>query len=413
MEEYMKRILSVLTGVFILLLISSVLFVSCEKKPKEAGPVTFALWTQESESEGGFQYIEALAESYMAAHANVTIDVLQKGTEDLREDFQTASLAGDSPELLWTVSDHAGPFTTADLILPVDDYFDMSKYVESVVANGKTWAVPITAGNHLMLLYNKDLVSKAPVTTDELIAMAKEHTSGDMYGLVYNQTEPFWLAPWLGGFGGKVFAADGVTPTLDTAAMVGTLQFLHDLKFVHKIMPNEADYGMADTLFKEGKAAFLINGDWSLTDYKGVLGDKLGITAIPKVSSTGKWSAPYTSGKYFMISNSVEGEKLDVVVDFIKFATNTENQVELVEKLVRLPGLTSVLNDPIVTGDPVFKDSGAALAKGTPMPTVLEMRANWDAMKPELIAVMSGTKTPEEAAKAMQAAAEAGIAAMK
>jgi arabinogalactan oligomer/maltooligosaccharide transport system substrate-binding protein len=40
------------------------------------------------------------------------------------------------------------------------------------------------------------------------------------------------------------------------------------------------------------------------------------------------------------------------------------------------------------------------------MPTVLEMRCNWDAMKPEMQAVLSDTKTPEDAAAAMQTAAE-------
>jgi arabinogalactan oligomer/maltooligosaccharide transport system substrate-binding protein len=50
---------------------------------------------------------------------------------------------------------------------------------------------------------------------------------------------------------------------------------------------------------------------------------------------------------------------------------------------------------------------------GTPMPTVLEMRCNWDAMKPEMLAVLADTKTPEDAAAAMQSAAEACIKALE
>ena len=37
------------------------------------------------------------------------------------------------------------------------------------------------------------------------------------------------------------------------------------------------------------------------------------------------------------------------------------------------------------------------------------MRAVWDAMKPEMAAVLAGTKTAEAAAAAMQSAAVAGI----
>ena len=63
-----------------------------------------------------------------------------------------------------------------------------------------------------MLLYNKDFVKTAPKDTDEMIKVAQANTKGDTYGLVFNQTEPFWLVPWLGGFGGQVFDKDGVTP---------------------------------------------------------------------------------------------------------------------------------------------------------------------------------------------------------
>ena len=92
------------------------------------------------------------------------------------------------------------------------------------------------------------------------LALAGTFPAG-VYPLVYNQTEPFWLAPWLGAYkGGRVFAADGKTPNLDSTAMVSALQLLQDLKFKYKVFPAESDYGTADTQFKEGKAAMIING---------------------------------------------------------------------------------------------------------------------------------------------------------
>jgi arabinogalactan oligomer/maltooligosaccharide transport system substrate-binding protein len=257
--------------------------------PKEPSQeVTIVLWTKEGEADGGLQYVTSLTDAYTAAHPLVKFEVVNKDVETLREDFQTASLAGNPPDLLWTVSDHVGPFSVAGIIQPVDKLVDLTKYVESIKLGNDTWAVPISSGNHLMLLYNKDLVATAPKDTDELISVAQSITSGDTYGLVFNFTEPFWLAPWLGGFGGRVFAEDGVTPTLNTPAMVDTLQFLYDLKYTYKVMPAEADYNGADTLFKEGKAGMLINGDWSLGDYKTALGDKLGVDPHPGVKKHGK-----------------------------------------------------------------------------------------------------------------------------
>ncbi len=367
------------------------------------------LWTKEGEADGGLQYVTSLTDAFTAANPDVTFEVVNKEVETLREDFQTASLAGNPPDLLWTVSDHAGPFTAADLIQPVDDLVDLSKFVPSVAFDGKTWGAPISSGNHLMLLYNKDMVPTAPADTEEFVKVAQELTKDGTYGFAYNQTEPFWLVPWLGGFGGAVFAADGVTPTLNTPEMTATLQFLYDIKYTTPIVPAESDYNGADTLFKEGKAAMIVNGDWSLGDYKTALGDKLGVAPLPMVKSTGKYPAPYTSGVYFMVPKTLEGAKLEAVKKFMEFVTSEENQINMVKTLSRLPALKVALEDPMIKDDPILAGSSMQMSYGTPMPVVLEMRCVWDGLKPEMQAVLANTKPAADAAAAAQTAAETCI----
>jgi len=207
--------------------------------------VNLILWTKEGEE--ALDWNKSLIEEFMKANPNITIELVKKtNVEVLREDYLTASLAGAAPDILWTVSDHAGPFVAADIVEAVDNLFDLNIYVESamdaVKLEGKYWGIPISNGNQLMLLYNKKLIAEAPKDTDELFAVGKKLTTGGNYALVWNQTEPFWLVPWLGGFKGKVFAEDGVTPTLNTPEMVATLKFLHDMKFDAKIVPPECVY---------------------------------------------------------------------------------------------------------------------------------------------------------------------------
>jgi arabinogalactan oligomer/maltooligosaccharide transport system substrate-binding protein len=257
----------------------------------------------------------------------------------------------------------------------------------------------------LCCVFNKALVSEPPQDTDELFEMGKELTSGENYGLVWNQVEPFWLVPWLGGFKGKVFAEDGVTPTLNTPEMVATLKFLHDMKYDAKIIPAESDYAAADSLFKEGKAAMIINGDWSLGGYTEIEGLEFGVARIPKVVATGEWPKPYTSGKYFMLPKDLSGDKLEAAKGFINWVTSKDIQLRQLD-FKRLPARQEALEDPKVAQDPILKGSAEQMTVGTPMPTVLEMRCNWDAMKPEMQAVLADTKTPEDAAAAMQAAVD-------
>jgi len=402
----MKKFLTVL--LVLVMLVGIVSIASAE--------VNLILWTKEGEE--ALDWNKSLIEEFMKANPNVTVELVKKtNVEVLREDFLTASLAGAAPDILWTVSDHAGPFVAADIVEAVDNLFDLNVYVDSamdaVKLEGKYWGIPISNGNQLMLLYNKKLIAEAPKDTDELFAVGKKLTTGGNYALVWNQTEPFWLVPWLGGFKGKVFAEDGVTPTLNTPEMIATLKFLHDMKFDAKIVPLECDYDGADTLFKEGKAAMIINGDWSISGYVSALGDDLGVARIPKVSATGEWPKPYTSGVYFMFVKGISGDKLKAAQDFIAFVSSKEKQIEMVKLLNRLPAVKEALEDPLITEDPILKGSADQMVVGTPMPTVLEMRCNWDSMKPEMLAVLADTKSPEDAVKLMQSSAESCIKSLE
>jgi arabinogalactan oligomer / maltooligosaccharide transport system substrate-binding protein len=377
-------------------------------------PVSFQLWTKEGTGDGSFQFVQKLVDEYQQANPNVTITLVNKNVEDLRQQFLTTSLGGQAPELLWTVSDHVGPFTTSDTILSLDQIpgIDPSLYLQnalgSVQLNGMTWGVPISFGNHLMLYTNKDLIAECPADTDAWIAAAKAATGNGNYGMVWNQAESFWLMPFLGAFHAQLFDADGKA-TLNTPEMAATLAFLKDLKWNQGVMPAEADYNVADGMFKNGApgaapaadaslapsqtpaptgvAASIINGDWTLGAYADAFGDKLNICPIPQVTGQ-DWPAPLLAGVYFMFSKALANDtaKEAAVVDFVNFATAKAQQLDLVSTLKRLPGTNEAFNDPVVTGDPILAASAAAAAHGTGTPGQLEMRCVFDATR-------TGTKT--------------------
>jgi arabinogalactan oligomer/maltooligosaccharide transport system substrate-binding protein len=383
-----------------------------------SGDIAIELWTKEGDP--NIEFVQQLADDYKVLHPNVTITVVNKDVELLREDMVNTALAPETqPELLWTVLDHVGPLYDAGVIQPLTGQFDESVLADATKGagtygpDGDVWVAPISIGNQLMLYYNKSLVADAPADTDAMIAAAEANTSGDNYGLVYNQTEPFWLVPWLGGFGGSVFADDGVTPTLDTDEMKATLQFLSDLKTESNVMPSECDYDCAHALFLDGSAAMIINGDWVLADYTTALGDDLGVTSIPTVTATGEDPKPYIGGTYWMVPSAVEGDTLTVVLDFIDWTLAADQQDEQVQILKRLPANDEILTSSVVTDDASLADAAAAVALGIPQPINAEMRCNWDAMKPQMQAVLSGSSSVADAAAAMQTAADNCIATLQ
>lgn len=390
---------------------------SATPAPFPTAAVSIELWTKEGDPQ--INYVKSLTDAYTALHSNVTFKVVNKDVETLREDMVNTALAPDSaPELLWTVADHIGPFNAAGVIRPLTSAIDQSVYAPSALAamnvQGQLWGVPISNGNQLMLYYNKSVIADPPADTDAMIAAAKAATDAakNKYGLVYNQTESFWLIPWIGGFGGSVFASDQTTPDLTNDAVTGALKFLYDLKYTDKVMPSSCDYNCASDLFTTGAAPMIINGDWELGNYKTKLGDKLGVAPLPKVTATGKDPAPYTAGAYWMVPSADEGDVLTVVLDFIKWSTNKANQLEMVKQLSRLPANAEALADPLVTGDPLLKGAAEAVQKGIPQPTNLSMRCIFDALKNIGMndVVLKGNSDVASVAAKAQAAAEACVA---
>ncbi|MDD1713398.1 MAG: extracellular solute-binding protein [Methanoregulaceae archaeon] len=375
------------------------------RAPKE---VKLLVWTTESGSR--LEQLFAWAEAFHAEHPEITLQVTSYEQGQLRENFQSSTLVAGWPDLLWTVNDHTAPFARTNLIRPVDNLgFDLGAFLpgalEAVRLDGKTWGIPMSVNNHLMLLYNKDLVRTPPKDTDELIRLAQQLTVGDGYGLAYNLDEPFWLVPWLGSYDGAVFSADGKMLTLNSPAMKNALQLLYDFKFKYQIVPQECDYGCADALFKEGRAAMIINGDWSLGEYQQALGDKLGAAALPQVSGAG-WPKPYLAGAYLMFPRYMTNDQLNAAREFANYILSDQVQLGYVESGGQLPVVRRLLDDERIRQDPILSGSAEALRHAAGVPPQPEMDCNWKAIRPNLKAMMAGKLSPAEASEAMQTMAE-------
>jgi arabinogalactan oligomer / maltooligosaccharide transport system substrate-binding protein len=110
---------------------------------------------------------------------------------------------------------------------------------------------------------------------------------------------------------------------------------------------------------------------------------------------------------------AVEGDALTVVLDFITWSTNTENQVQMVEELRRLPANAEALADPIVTEDPLLAGASEAVQRGIPQPTNVEMRCVFDAMNTGIRDVLgAGNDDFAAVTAAMQEAADNCVATL-
>ena len=148
--------------------------------------------------------------------------------------------------------------------------------------------------------YNKKLFDQAKLpypdhqmTWDELIALAKRLTiRGDdgkvkQFGMLCDwwQWQSF-VAMW----GGSIYSADGTKCVVDSPEAIAAVQFLHDLIYVHKVMPSPADEAAATqggwgsgtiSFFSGDKGAMAFGGRWWLCTLRMSPELRTGVTPSP------------------------------------------------------------------------------------------------------------------------------------
>lgn len=389
------------------------LLAACDAAPEgppENGPVVVSIWHQKDGGERVF--FEQKVEAYNQAHTDSRIEILYRETEELRNLFVIASVGGQGPDLIFGPSDNMSILAMTGSVRPITDVLMpafLAQFDSTGVLGweGEKWLVADQVGNHLAFVYNKALLPYVPETWDELLPLLQRLTvdeNGDgrpeRYGLTWNYTEPFFFVPFLTGFGGWMMDDSG-NPTLDTPATTNAIRFVLALRDEYGVIPRESDYNVAETLFKEGRAAAIINGPWAWAGY-GAAGIDYGITRIPRISATGNWAAPVVSSKGYAVNVNVPDWKLPYVREVLEYLTGPDMQRDMAVELSTIPVMASVANAPAVTGNALLTESMRQVAVGLPMPLMPQMRQVWDGMRGPYQLVMNGAIGPEQGAALMQ-----------
>ena len=374
---------------------------------------TLVIWTQDNTP--GRVLLDSLLQAYQRNHPDTKIIMTYYETEELRSNFIISALGGSGPDLVYGPADAVGPFHVMQIIRPLEPFFDEA-YLQQFDEKARVWykghlyLLGDRIGNHLTLVYNKKLLPEPPQTTDELIEVGRQLTRDvdgdglmDYYALVWNFVEPFFFVPFLGGYGGWVMD-DSARPTLNTPATVNACKLILKLRDLN-IIPRECDLNLADQLFKQQRAAMIINGPWSWSSYIEA-GVDIGLARIPKVSETGLWPTPMVSAKGYSINVNTKGKRLERTLDLLRYLLSEEVQLVTTRKLKTIPSHLKVRQHPDVLNDAILRKSMEQIEVGRLMPVAPEMRAIWDAMRPAYQMVLNGTLSPEAAAEKMQKDAE-------
>lgn len=179
------------------------------------------------------------------------------------------------------------------------------------------------------LFYNKDILEAAgitefPTTRQGLIDAAMAVQTDEVWGFQYRDRFPdygHWdLLPYVHNDGGDVLSADLTAQGFDPAAASG-IQYLADMKLVHKVSPEAGayDWSSQKALFEAGRIAILHDeypqaNVWELGDTKVPFG--LGVAQAPATEDGGTQT---TMGNFGYATISEKSQVKDAAWTFIQW----------------------------------------------------------------------------------------------
>ena len=325
------------------------------------------------------------------------VRALQFAPDKIKADILLAAQAKGLPDLMLVPSDFIGLYQQMRLSPIPDEWFSselMNNALHYVTLDARRWGMPMMQGNHLMLFYNKALVS-APVTRwQQLAAITPALKAKGVYPVSWPYNDMYYFAAFLHTFGGTPVSKGRIT--LDTPAMVQALEAYRTVASEQWIDP-DCDYDTALTRFNEGKSAYLINGDWAFNDLVKNMGDQLGVALLPNWQTRPMHSM---SGAYVITASRKameEKDRRDAIQALLTFIQRQDIQQFIYQQGALLPvnqqAFTTISRHP----PPLAKVLLEQFTVTIPMPSDSAMSIAWQAMDKGFERFKEGLSAPETA----------------
>uniref|UniRef100_A0A7C3WLI2 Maltose ABC transporter substrate-binding protein n=1 Tax=Dictyoglomus turgidum TaxID=513050 RepID=A0A7C3WLI2_9BACT len=377
------------------LLVMLFLFLAISLTGAQTNKIT--IWCSEKQVD----ILQRLGEEFKAKYG-VSVDVQYVEFGSIKPNFLTAAPQGKGADIIVGAHDWVGELVVNGLLEPIPQFKDQNQFYNTALNafsyGGKLYGLPY-AMEAIALIYNKDYVKVPPYTFDALITTAKRINTaykGKVRGFVTSAAEFYYVAPVIFGYGGYVFkeTPKGLDVTDIGLANPGAIKGAKLWKRLidEGVLTPGDNYQIMDSMFKEGKAAMIINGPWAVKAYKDA-GINYGVTVIPALEK-GVVARPFVGVQGFMI-NAKSPNKILARDFLINYVATKDTMYKIYLADPRLPARKDVLS--LVKDNPDIVGFTKSAANGIPMPNVPEMASVWSAMNDALNLIINNKATPEEA----------------
>ncbi|MCT2583106.1 ABC transporter substrate-binding protein [Actinophytocola gossypii] len=380
----------------------------------DGSSVTMWMYPVIADQEASRTFWSEFETEFEDANPDIDLTIELQPWDGRQETISTALASGTGFDIVLLGPDQIPQHAEQGSLVPVDDMVADSvdaflpNAVESLSVDGTLYGVPIY---HTVVtpVYNKKVFAEAgitepPATWDDLLAAAGPLAEKGIPVFDYpgdpEETLNLTFYPLLWQAGGQIFADDGKSVAFDQAPGVAALQFLADLREAGGLPPDAPTVknSLEGRPFTSGESGVLQAADLATANQ---LIDSLGAdTAVPIPPLTGEEQVTFGIPGSLVVSHATESQ--DAVAEVLRFVSSAETATKLAEASGFFPARSDVdmpADGPHVD---VFAD---ALEHAYPGDAHPQARQVMSILAPQVQAVLTGDKTPEQALA--DAAAEA------
>ncbi|HZM23569.1 MAG TPA: extracellular solute-binding protein [Anaerolineales bacterium] len=396
-------------------------------EPPASEPVTVTWWHITTDEKQAAVW-QSLADSYMAEHPNVNIEITILENEAFKTKMTTVVQSGDMPDIFqsWgggVMNEYIGAGMMKDITADLDADGGAWRNTFSPGAlgvyslDGKNYGVPWDMGM-VGFWYNKDLFAQAgidapPATWDELLDTVTKLKAAGITPIALGEGDKWPGHFWFGYLATRICGQNGFQAAASRSGSFADTCFVeagNKILELNALEPFQdgylgAVYGDQSTVMGNGQAAMELMGQWApgaqagnSADGKG-LGDKLGFFPFPAVDGgAGAGTDAFGGGNGFGIGKDAEPE----AVDFVKWLTSADAQVACAEAGFCIP---VVKGGEAGMSDPLLIELQKTLSQAEYFQLYYDQAlppAVGSVVNDSIQGVFAGTLSPEEAAQAIE-----------
>jgi arabinogalactan oligomer/maltooligosaccharide transport system substrate-binding protein len=318
-------------------------------------------------SSGGsaeFRAFSRILEDMKLAYPDLEIEAIEVPFSDIYKNFEAESGAGGGPDMFIAPNDSLGSEVRGGYLLDLTGKIDdvLGDSIDVAVAGSKVADAVSMVPESLKavaMYYDSAVVKSPPKTTDALMAYV---TGGGKVGLI---TGAYFGWGFYSAFGGAIFDEAGKCAATANSGIADAIAYVKALRDAGALV--DPDYGKVNNAFLNGDIDIMLNGNWTLGDYKAAR-PALAVAPVPSGPGGPARTMAGVDGWYLNAASKNPELAIAVAKELVSFA-NQRTYVDIAGHVPANKGVTVL--DPLVKG---FTD---AILQGDARPQSAEFNNYW------------------------------------